>query len=342
MIQEISNELSGKLLSLEEVYPKYSILPIIPRNIIIYGAPGTGKSKHLEEKIKLYFFENPSQYTRVTFYPSYNYSHFMGTYKPVPVYLERNADITMYHSDTIKKLTRNLEPMIDYKFVPGPFIDLLCKALSNPHTNFLLIIEEINRTNAAGVFGDVFQLLDRNENGESDYTITLKPEMMEYLMKNGIFDTEIKLPSNLFIWATMNSADQGVQPMDTAFLRRWSLEYLGLNDKNEITDKWTLNLNYDGQIRVMKWNRFRKIINEKLDGKVPEDKLIGPFFLKKQELLDEDTLINKLFFYLKESVFKHNSSLDFFKASSFSKLIEQYKNKENVFRFEIEERDFEK
>lgn len=102
----------------------------------------------------------------------------------------------------------NFEPMIDYQFVPGPFIDVLIKALKNRYTNFILIIEEINRANAASVFGDIFQLLDRNKNGESDYPVTFGPDIMNYLARNGIKDEMIKLPSNFFIWATMNNADR--------------------------------------------------------------------------------------------------------------------------------------
>lgn len=171
----------------------------------------------------------------------------------------------------------NFEPMIDYQFVPGPFIDVLIKALKNRYTNFILIIEEINRANAASVFGDIFQLLDRNKNGESDYPVTFGPDIMNYLARNGIKDEMIKLPSNFFIWATMNNADQGVLPLDTAFKRRWSFEYLELEKYRKAVDSWKLSLRYKGHNKVIMWNDFRDIINKRLKGKVPEDKLLGPF-----------------------------------------------------------------
>lgn len=212
--------------------------------------------------------------------------------------------------------------MIDYQFVPGPFIDVLIKALKNRYTNFILIIEEINRANAASVFGDIFQLLDRNKNGESDYPVTFGPDIMNYLARNGIKDEMIKLPSNFFIWATMNNADQGVLPLDTAFKRRWSFEYLELEKYRKAVDSWKLSLRYKGHNKVIMWNDFRDIINKRLKGKVPEDKLLGPFFLKESELWNQNVFKNKLLYYLKEDVFKHNPTIDFLNASTFSELIE--------------------
>ena len=120
----------------------------LPHNRIIFGAPGTGKSHLLEKDRKQYF--DDAHYERVTFHPSYTYSQFVGAYKPVALKnTESKDDIT-------------------YSFVPGPFCRTLAKAIQNPSENFLLVIEEINRANVAAVFGDVFQLLDRDESGKSE------------------------------------------------------------------------------------------------------------------------------------------------------------------------------
>lgn len=152
------------------------------------------------------------------------------------------------------------------------------KAVAKPH---LLLIEEINRAKVAAVFGDVFQLLDRDENGVSEYGIHTSEDVRRYLASelSGTPEdwTEIKLPDNLFIWATMNSADQGVFPMDTAFKRRWDFEYIGINEREDEISGITIELGGS----VIEWNRLRKAINDKLakEYRVNEDKLMGPFFL---------------------------------------------------------------
>ncbi|MDV5105909.1 AAA family ATPase [Clostridium perfringens] len=175
-----------------------------PYNRIIFGAPGTGKSNKLENE-KGVFGDN---FERVTFHPNYSYSQFVGTYKPVP--------------NKVNDKNGALTETITYEYVPGPFMRSLVKAIrsiksENP-TPYLLLIEEINRANVAVVFGDVFQLLDR-KNGISEYAIETSEDMRSYLLKElggDLKDYEkIRIPANLYIWATMNSADQGVFPMDT-------------------------------------------------------------------------------------------------------------------------------
>ncbi|AGG59963.1 MULTISPECIES: type-2 restriction-modification system deoxyribonuclease BsuRB [Bacillus] len=339
---EISKQTSDLLLSLEKkkgTLPKFSVLRSIPRNRIIYGAPGTGKSNYLEREVGKIFGDNPYVFTRVTFFPGYTYGQFIGAYKPVPIYKKLSGEEEIFSSNFRDKM-ENFEPMIDYQFVPGPFIDVLIKALKNRYTNFILIIEEINRANAASVFGDIFQLLDRNKNGESDYPVTFGPDIMNYLARNGIKDEMIKLPSNFFIWATMNNADQGVLPLDTAFKRRWSFEYLELEKYRKAVDSWKLSLRYKGHNKVIMWNDFRDIINKRLKGKVPEDKLLGPFFLKESELWNQNVFKNKLLYYLKEDVFKHNPTIDFLNASTFSELIEKYDGSDNIFTFDIDDSSF--
>ena len=180
---------------------------------------------------------------------------------------------------------------------------ILKKSIERPSEPFLLIIEEINRANVAAVFGDVFQLLDRDENHESEYPIETTEDMKTYLNKN-----KIKLPSNLFIWATMNSADQGVFPMDTAFKRRWDFKYFGINhNEDEIKDTKVVIKD-----KELFWNDLRKQINDELlSYKLNEDKLIGPFFafnkFLNQEIPEDtfkDIFKNKIIMYLFEDAAK--------------------------------------
>ena len=214
-------------------------------------------------------------------------------------------------------------PEISYEYVPGPFIRTLVNALKNSKTStpkpFLLIIEEINRANTAAVFGDVFQLLDRDNDEVSEYPIQTSQDLKKYLVKElggTISDyTEIRIPNNMFIWATMNSADQGVFPMDTAFKRRWDFTYVGINDnENGIIGK-TVILGKGEYARKVEWNELRKAINnELLSSKVNEDKFIGPYFISKKNIGDKIDMIpekfinifkNKLLMYLFEDAAKH-------------------------------------
>ena len=150
---------------------------------------------------------------------------------------------------------------ISYQYVPGPFMRIYATAKQNPSQNFLLIIEEINRANVAAVFGDIFQLLDRKSNGESEYPVAASEDIKKYLAKNGIYEDVLSIPSNMYIWATMNSADQGVFPMDTAFKRRWEFEYIGIDEKEEGVKEFEIPINSNQKIN---WNELRKAINDKL------------------------------------------------------------------------------
>lgn len=250
------------------------------RNVITFGAPGTGKSYFFKKYLKKHNV-SPCDYERVTFYADYSYSQFIGTYKPV-----------------------DIGGVISYKFVPGPFMRTLVAALKDassksPHKHYLLI-EEINRAKAASVFGDMFQLLDRNDTGRSEYSINTSEDIRAYLADHfgGVASaySELAIPNNMYIFATMNSADQGVFPMDTAFKRRWNFNYIGIDDEEFSVDidpstgiktvtecqSGTFNL-ADGSVE---WNVLRRAINAKLSNdriKVHEDKLIGPFFIKTQD-----------------------------------------------------------
>lgn len=213
------------------------------------------------------------RYERVTFHPNYSYAQFVGTYKPV-----QNPD-------------KGKESEILYKYVEGPFMRVLVNSLKHPESNYLLIIEEINRANVAAVFGDVFQLLDR-KNGVSEYPVAASEDIKRYLKDNGITDcNELKIPSNMYIWATMNSADQGVFPMDTAFKRRWEFEYIGVDDNQQMIENFEIPMqkNADGSHEWMKWNELRTKINDKLtDLGINEDKLLGPFFISLEKLQSVD------------------------------------------------------
>lgn len=194
---------------------------------------------------------------------------------------------------------------IAYEYVPGPFMRMYVSALKSarnlmpqPH---ILIIEEINRAKVAAVFGDVFQLLDRDEDGVSEYDIQASEDIKKYLAKELGGSPEdykrIRIPDNMFIWATMNSADQGVFPMDTAFKRRWNFEYLGI-DKNAEKIAGIGKIILDGSDETIEWNRLRKAINAKMSSsefKINEDKLMGPFFLSKKAIASNENgmIINK-------------------------------------------------
>ncbi|MFC9446245.1 AAA family ATPase [Bacillus cereus] len=340
----IDKELRNKILKTMG----YPVIPIseeeiLPKNLIIYGAPGTGKSRFLDDYITEYFSDD-RLYTRITFHPNYSYSQFIGTYKPVPIYKETSGKL--FTQDLVDELEH--EPLIDYQFVPGPFIEMLCKAIKYPKSNFLLLIEEINRVNVASVFGDVFQLLDR-ENGMSKYPVTFNPDVMNYIRRQkGVLKKlkskdRIQIPSNLYIWATMNSSDQGVSPMDAAFKRRWSFKYMPLNEKQEKTSTWSIKFKFHD--KLISWNKLRKAINDRLKNNVAEDKLLGPFFLKKEELpgvtskqSEHDIFINKLILYLKEDILRHFGTDEIFIDGTLSEIIEKYnQGNENIFKFSLSE-----
>lgn len=236
------------------------------RNRIIFGAPGTGKSYRLAEQARILLGENREP-VRVTFHPEYSYFSFVGSYKPVMKEREGCEEI-------------------GYDFVPGPFMEALAEALkeakqskSRPH---LIIIEEINRARAASVFGDLFQLLDRDSSGVSEFSLRMPKEIRQFLKKSLDCDfTNLRLPDNLFIWATMNSADQGVFPLDTAFKRRWDFEYIGVDENEEALPELFVNL----PSGLISWKEMRKYINQRLeDIGANEDKLLGPFFISHNKL----------------------------------------------------------
>jgi type II restriction-modification system restriction subunit len=278
---------------------KSEIKSLYDHNRILFGAPGTGKSYTLNKQ-KKELLKHGGGFERVTFHPDYSYAHFVGTYKPVS----------------------NENDGISYEYVPGPFMRTYVAAMKSANSNnpkpYLLIIEEINRANVAGVFGDVFQLLDRNSENISEYPIQTSEDMRKFLSKelggDSTLYTEIKIPDNMFIWATMNSADQGVYPMDTAFKRRWNFTYLGINDNEEGILEREVSLGRGEYARTVKWNELRKAINIELleECKVNEDKLLGPYFVAKNCLENNEKFVkvfkNKIIMYLFDDAAKHKRS----------------------------------
>lgn len=302
-----------------------------PHNLLIHGAPGTGKSSMIQS----FFSENnidDTHYQRVTFYEDYSYGLFVGTYKPVMSTVSKEVTMSVNSCDYYGDIQGQ---QIIYEFIPGPFSKILLKAyiqLLSKDTdieNYYLVIEEINRAKAASVFGDMFQLLDR-KNGESVYEITPSAEFLcwfndELYLKLGkdIDIKSIKLPPNMYIWATMNSADQGVFPLDTAFRRRWGYVY---KDVHATSSKiiTLVDVSTTGpSANKYDWDNFRKGINAFIEKYFDEDKCIGPGYFSDEEFSyieeytnavvnNKDTtdlnnpLVDKLFSYLRQDVFRHN------------------------------------
>ncbi len=299
---------------------------------IFYGAPGTGKSHTINEQIE------GESIIRTTFHPDSDYSTFVGAYKPttktVPL-RDMNGHIVNELNDESKKMEAVTEDRIVYEFVEQAFLQAYIKSWKfyaengdTPKKQYL-IIEEINRGNCAQIFGDLFQLLDRNQWGFSDYPINADNDMKKHLRK-AFKDISIKnpstinsyykgrdvaqevlagdillLPNNLFIWATMNTSDQSLFPIDSAFKRRWDWRYMPIaqgrdKDGNEL--KWTI----DVSSKQYSWWSFIEKINAQI-GEVTqsEDKKLGFFFCKaKNGIISPETFVGKVIFYLWNDVFK--------------------------------------
>lgn len=305
------------------------IKDIIATNTIFYGAPGTGKSHDLDEKSKKFDFLE-----RVTFYPEYSHDDFIGCFMPCMSYIKN--DTTEYIS--IDGTSSNLpgKPIPYYTFVPGPFTNALVNAFNNTEKNVLLIVEELNRANAAAVFGEVFQLLDRTNTGESKYSISVSNEYSEYLAsKISTYSKgeKVKIPSNLTICATMNSADQGVNPLDSAFKRRWNFKYVPIDFK-EATHK---DYQIDYAKNKVTWEVFATTINKKLKEKdINEDKHLGQYFITETEIRDSYKFASKILLYLFDDVLKFNRRGFFKNYKTFSDLLTDFNGGKEVFDFLFE------
>ncbi|WP_249409462.1 McrB family protein [Acinetobacter baumannii] len=253
-------------------------------NIIFYGAPGTGKSFAIEEKVKGHIS------IRTVFHPETQYSDFVGCLRPS---MDDNG--------------------IEYSFKKGPFIEALLKALKDPEHHYYLIIEEINRAPAAAVFGELFQLLDRDSNGESEYRIDINDkDLLNLLNKEhpgGFPDNKLYIPNNLSLYATMNSSDQAVMPLDTAFKRRWKFEYMPLDFSTSPSGYFKINT--ESGEKTVSWSQFAQVVNLILSTlSIPEDRHLGPWFVNENEIFDQKnakkTLTGKVLMYIWDDVLRHS------------------------------------
>ena len=278
--------------------------------IIYYGAPGTGKSHRIKKELKEMNVSKENIF-RTTFHPDSDYSSFVGAYKPTMKKQYRydgKVKAKYYEDDDLAGAKRDdviIDKVIQYDFVPQTFIKAYTQAYKKPNENVYLIIEEINRGNCAQIFGDLFQLLDREDNGVSEYPIKADSDLKMYLKgelkdyPDGIKDGELCLPSNLYIWATMNTSDQSLFPIDSAFKRRWDWEYEPIKYKN--TD-WVIEIGHN----KYSWTSFQHIINDKIfEATSSEDKMLGDYFVKPcNNVISEKQFINKVLFYLWNDVCK--------------------------------------
>lgn len=323
----------GKEDGLEELEHKAFPNSPHPLQVIYYGAPGTGKSHAIKE------LTEGKRVIRTTFHPDSDYSTFVGAYKPTTV---DDPVMTVIGTKAVPVEnpdgTDRTEKKIVYEFVPQAFLQAYVNAWldcanakdGEEAEEQYLVIEEINRGNCAQIFGDLFQLLDRNDDGYSEYPINADKDMEKYLseafekiaipgedklsemfkdpyiaQKIGLGKVLV-LPPNLHIWATMNTSDQSLFPIDSAFKRRWEWKYIpiseGIDKQTHTTLGWKLRVNgksYD-------WWAFLQAINEQIGGLTKsQDKKLGYFFCKaKGGVIDAETLVGKVLFFLWNEVLK--------------------------------------
>lgn len=315
-----------------------------PLQLIYYGAPGTGKSFTIDEAT------NENNSVRTTFHPDSDYAGFVGAYKPTMAPMPVNAVVgTIVHHAKNSKDELAFENKIVYKYVPQAFLKAYVEAWKRYSEDedkpYYLVIEEINRGNCAQIFGDLFQLLDRNNQGSSSYAISADEDIAQFLRddENGFAESnnftkeqqkvirdfvlekdsgaeehigpsildgsKLLLPPNMRIWATMNTSDQSLFPIDSAFKRRWNWEYIAINT-NPIDTKTQQPLHWKLKIanKTYTWGSFLDKINPLIDEITQsEDKQMGYFFAKPDT--DGDTIstkvfVNKVLFYLWTDVFK--------------------------------------
>lgn len=298
-----------------------------PLQQIFYGAPGTGKSHEISR------LTEGEDVIRTTFHPDSDYSTFVGCYKP-----------TMKENVISKNGVETKEEQIVYRFIPQAFSKAYVAAWKSEDDVFL-IIEEINRGNCAQIFGDLFQLLDRGSDGFSEYPIDADTDLGSYIsnelkkskredIPNDIREgKKLVLPSNFYIWATMNTSDQSLFPIDSAFKRRWDWKYVKIKDEGK---GWKVDIdikvkeNEEETTKKLDWGEFISKINEIIASMTSSaDKQLGYFFCKPKtkdsKEIDAETFVSKVIFYLWNDVFKDYAFED---ASLFQYTIEVNGNKE--------------
>lgn len=260
---------------------------------IFYGAPGTGKSHEVKRITgELEGGSKPNVF-RTTFHPDTDYASFVGCYKPVMKPVPENL-----------RAVAGREEDIAYDFVPQTFTDAYVYAYNHTEETTYLVIEEITRGNCAQIFGDLFQLLDRNENGTSDYSIKVDKDLAKYLSdaldsEDGIKDGKLSLPANLRILATMNTSDQSLFPIDSAFKRRWDWEYVAIDYAEPKSSAFTITIGNTS----FRWVDFIKVVNQRIyDVTQSEDKQMGNFFIKSS--VNQKQFCSKVMFYLWNEVLK--------------------------------------
>ena len=247
--------------------------PQVADNILLYGVPGCGKSY----TIKTEYCDDDDHMERAVFHPDYTYSDFVGQILP-----------------------RVDEGHIEYRFEPGPFTRILKKAVESQDESFYLVVEEINRGNAPAIFGDIFQLLDRDESGSSEYGVS-NENISNYVY--GDPTTKIKIPGNLFVLATMNTSDQNVFTLDTAFKRRWTMRMIENNiDACEYA-------NHQICAWGITWGTFARTINKKItelgeNNLSNEDNRLGAYFVREADLNNAERFGEKVLMYLWNDAFK--------------------------------------
>lgn len=317
-----------------------------PLQLIYYGAPGTGKSFAIDE------MTNDDNTVRTTFHPDSDYASFVGAYKPTMASMPIHAFVgtTVHHANNAAN-EKAYEKKIVYKYVPQAFLKAYVAAwrdLDNPH---FLVIEEINRGNCAQIFGDLFQLLDRNSQGASSYAIHADEDIAQFLAtdKKGFADLsdeqkdairsfvllkdngkteaigeailkgeKLLLPPNLYIWATMNTSDQSLFPIDSAFKRRWNWRYVPIKFFDNSKDISLKHRSFEVDGTLYSWASFLRIINPIISTLTESaDKQMGFFFakpdkksdpnnpdLKDNDVISEEIFLNKVLFYLWTDVLK--------------------------------------
>lgn len=291
---------------------KEELETLMPYQSIYYGAPGTGKSHSV--KCETEAWEKKGRVVRTTFHPDSDYSTFVGAYKPTTESVQR---YDIYNKPMTRDGVPVMEQVITYEFVEQAFLQAYIDAWRNREEPEFLIIEEINRGNCAQIFGDLFQLLDRGNDGYSEYAIRADKDLQKHLSKafedveiedypNVKTGKELLLPGNLYIRATMNTSDQSLFPIDSAFKRRWDWKYVPIAKGNDNDNGIELNWMIDIDGNLYDWWTFVKTINKHVfDTTNSEDKQLGFFFCKaKNGIISAETFVCKVIFYLWNDVFK--------------------------------------